>query len=291
MEDPIVLVVIFEDSEQAERTLLSLQDAAIHAVTMSFVLEESLDRSVREHIADAQCLLGEGKSREPDLASAETQKVCCLIQIIEKISAGVSECSVNCSASAERKGSTARVTVSLRHEPEETRMGQANSVVCICETSQQAQHAIHDLQGVGVDMRTLSTATIDRPSEEYGTDSYAAGDETFNIPGLGALLVNGPLASWIVTAFENGAGGGDVSIVGAALTTLGIPHDCILQYQAALRADRRLLIVHGHPNDVATAHQVMGGTTHSCHTIHGETIFDTGHRASALGASTYAYQS
>jgi len=62
MEEPIVLVVICETSEQAERSMWALHDAAIHAVTVSFVSEDSLDRSVREHIADAHYALREGTS-------------------------------------------------------------------------------------------------------------------------------------------------------------------------------------------------------------------------------------
>ena len=63
MEEPIVLVVIYETSEQAERTMVALHDASIHAITVSFVSEDSLDRSVREHIADAHYPLLGGTSR------------------------------------------------------------------------------------------------------------------------------------------------------------------------------------------------------------------------------------
>lgn len=170
-------------------------------------------------------------------------------------------------------------------------MDQSHSAVCICETPGQLQRAIDDLQRIGIDKRTLSTATKDDSLNTLDLDSFHAGDETFNIPGIGALLVNGPLASWIATAFDNEAGAQGVSIIGAALTTLGIPHDSILQYEAALRADRQLLILQGLPDTVFAAVKVIGGTTHSCHTVHGEMVFNTINRASLLGAATYLYQS
>ena len=37
MEEPMVLVFVCENSEQAERTMVALHDAAIHAMTVSFV--------------------------------------------------------------------------------------------------------------------------------------------------------------------------------------------------------------------------------------------------------------
>ena len=60
MEEPIVLVVICENCEQAERTMVALHDTAIRAMTVSFVSEDSLDRSVREHITEAHYPLREG---------------------------------------------------------------------------------------------------------------------------------------------------------------------------------------------------------------------------------------
>ena len=121
-------------------------------------------------------------------------------------------------------------------------MDQIHSVVCICETHEQAQRAMYNLQGAGINMRTLLIASRDIYSDLHDLDDYNIGEETFNIPGLGSLLVSGPLASWIVTAFDNGAGGGGVSILGAALSTLGIPRDSILQYEAAMRPQPLTLI-------------------------------------------------
>ena len=48
----MVLVVVCEKSEQAKRTMVALHDAPIHAMTVSFVSEDGLDRSDREHITE-----------------------------------------------------------------------------------------------------------------------------------------------------------------------------------------------------------------------------------------------
>ena len=169
-------------------------------------------------------------------------------------------------------------------------MDQANSVVCICETHEQAQRAMYNLQGAGIDMETLSIASKDTYSDPHDLEYYNVGEETFTIPGLGPLLVSGPLASWIVNAFDNGAGGGGVSILGAALATLAIPRDSILQYEAALRDDKHVLVVHGSSDAVAAALKVIGGTTHCSHTVHGEKVFDTVHGSSLLATAGYTYQ-
>ena len=170
-------------------------------------------------------------------------------------------------------------------------MDKANSVVCIGETHEQAQRAIGNLQAAGIDMRMLSVATRDVSSDSHLGDDYNVGDQTFCIAGLGPLLVSGPLATWIDTAYDNGAGGGRVSIVGAGLATLGIPHASILQYEAALRSGKYLLVLHDLPNAVAKALEIIGGTTHCFHTIHGEKVYDTVHGFSLLAKTpAYTYQ-
>ena len=169
-------------------------------------------------------------------------------------------------------------------------MDQPNSVVCICETREQTRRAMYNLQSAGIDMETLSVASRDTSTDLHDTHYYDVGEQTFSIPGLGPLLVSGPLASWIVTAFDNGAGGGGASMVGAGLASLGIPRDSILQYEAALRTDNYLLVLHGSSNAVATAVEVIGGTTHCFHTIHGEKVYDTVHGASSLEPRAFLYQ-
>ncbi|ADW71308.1 hypothetical protein [Granulicella tundricola] len=62
MAEPVVLVVICETSEEAERTMAALHDVAIHAMTVSFVSEDSLNRSVRDHIFEAHHPLFEGRT-------------------------------------------------------------------------------------------------------------------------------------------------------------------------------------------------------------------------------------
>jgi hypothetical protein len=65
------------------------------------------------------------------------------------------------------------------------------------------------------------------------------------IPGLGPLLVAGPLVSWIVAGLEGTVIVGGVSAAGAGLLSLGIPKDSILKYDVALKSNAYLLLFHG----------------------------------------------
>lgn len=141
------------------------------------------------------------------------------------------------------------------------------SVVAIYRTHEQAEVAIRTLQEAGVDMKTLSIAAKDTHTDEHVAGYYNAGDRmkywgklgafwggfwgllfgsaAFMIPGLGPLLVAGPLVSWIVAGLEGAVVVGGVSAAGAGLFSLGIPKDSVIKYDVALKSDAYLLLFHG----------------------------------------------
>jgi hypothetical protein len=82
----------------------------------------------------------------------------------------------------------------------------------------------------------------------------------FWVPGIGPLLVAGPLAAAILGALENAALVGGLSALGAGLYSLGIPKDSVLQYETAVKAGNLLLIAHGTPADVAGAKSIVEQT-------------------------------
>jgi hypothetical protein len=53
-----------------------------------------------------------------------------------------------------------------------------------------------------------------------------------------------------------------VSALGAGLYSIGIPKDSIVKYEAALKTDQFLLIVHGTAAQVAKAKEIITETTH-----------------------------
>jgi hypothetical protein len=80
------------------------------------------------------------------------------------------------------------------------------------------------------------------------------------MPGLGPLLVAGPLVSWIISALEGAIVVGGLSAMGAGLYSLGIPKDSILQYEKAIKTGKFVLIVHGSVNDTIHAKEILNHT-------------------------------
>jgi len=177
----------------------------------------------------------------------------------------------------------------------EKRMTTTNSVVAIYDTHVQAEQAVKELQQGGVDMKSLSIAARDTHTDEHVVGYYNAGDRmkywgklgafwggfwgllfgsaAFAIPGLGPILVAGPLVAWIIAGLEGAAIVGGVSAVGAGLVSIGIPKDSVLKYDVALKTDKFLLVVHGTPEAVAKAKDIIDETEHSSYTVHGEAVF------------------
>jgi hypothetical protein len=79
----------------------------------------------------------------------------------------------------------------------------------------------------------------------------------FVIPGLGPILVAGPLVAWIIGALEGAVVVGGLSALGAGLYGIGIPRNTVLQYEAAIKADKFLLVAHGSADEVARARGIM----------------------------------
>jgi hypothetical protein len=98
------------------------------------------------------------------------------------------------------------------------------------------------------------------------------GSAMFAIPGIGPILVAGPLVGWIVAGLEGAVVVGGVSAVGAGLFSIGIPKDSVVKYDVALKTDHFLLVVHGTPEAVDRAKQILKGTQHHSYTVHGELV-------------------
>jgi hypothetical protein len=99
------------------------------------------------------------------------------------------------------------------------------------------------------------------------------GSAAFAIPGLGPVLVAGPLVAWIIAGLEGAAVVGGVSAVGAGLVSIGIPKDSVLKYDVALKTDKFVLVVHGSAEEVDKAKDIIAGTEQSHYAVHGEKVF------------------
>jgi hypothetical protein len=87
------------------------------------------------------------------------------------------------------------------------------------------------------------------------------GSAFFAIPGIGPVLVAGPLVAWIVGALEGAVVVGGLSAIGAGLYSIGVPKDSVVQYESAVKSDKFLLLAHGTLEEVEQAKGIMG-TSH-----------------------------
>ena len=161
-------------------------------------------------------------------------------------------------------------------------MSETNSVVAIYETHSQAEEAVKELQRSGFDMKKMSIVGKDYHTDEQVVGYYNAGDRMmywgkmgafwgglwgmlfgaafFAIPGIGPILVAGPLVAWIIGGLEGAVAVGGLSALGAGLFSIGIPKDSVVKYEAALKSDKFLLMAHGSADEVARARDIMRTT-------------------------------
>lgn len=177
-------------------------------------------------------------------------------------------------------------------------MSEQNAVVAVYETHAGAEEAIKELQRSGVDLHTLSIIGKDTHTDEHVVGYYNVGDRMkywgrngafwggfwgllfgsafFAIPGIGPVLVAGPAVAWIVGALEGAMVVGGLSTIGAALYSIGIPKDSVLQYELALKTDQYLVMVHGTAKEVDTAREIITRTRPLNVTVHsGEVLVGT----------------
>ncbi len=173
-------------------------------------------------------------------------------------------------------------------------MSATNSVVAVYETHEQAEQAVKALQEAGVDMKSLSIAGRDMHTDEHVVGSYNVGDRmkywgsvgafwggfwgllfgsaAFAIPGVGPILVAGPLVGWIVAGLEGAVVVGGVSALGAGLVSIGIPKDSAIKYEVALKTDKFLLIVHGTQDAVNSARLILERSGTGTYSVHGQPL-------------------
>jgi uncharacterized membrane protein len=157
-----------------------------------------------------------------------------------------------------------------------------NAVVAIYRSHAEAETAVKELQQSGFDMKKLSIVGRDQHTDEHVVGYYNAGDRMkywgklggfwggvwgllfgsafFLIPGVGPLLVAGPLVGWIVGALEGAVVVGGLSAIGAGLFSLGIPKDSILRYETALKTGKFVVIAHGTADDARRARDIISRT-------------------------------
>ena len=165
------------------------------------------------------------------------------------------------------------------------------AVVAVYNTHAEAEAGVKELQKGGFDTKKLSIVGKDYHTEEHVVGYYNSGNRMkywgngnrmkywgkmgalwgglwgllfgaafFWVPGVGPLLVAGPVSAAIVAALESAVVVGGVSVLGAALYSIGIPKDSVLRYETAIKANKYLLVAHGTAAEVARAKEILKTT-------------------------------
>jgi hypothetical protein len=177
------------------------------------------------------------------------------------------------------------------------------SVIAVYDTHPAAELAIKTLAESGLEMGKMSVIGQGYHSEEKVIGFYNLGDRVkfwgmrgafwgglwglffggliLTVPVVGHLVVLGYLATVIVGAVENALLVGGLSAIGAALFSIGVPKDSIIQYETDLKTDHFLVTAHGSTAEIAQAKTLLAAT----HPLRIETHFAPSAQLAEIRAS------
>ena len=164
------------------------------------------------------------------------------------------------------------------------------TAVALFPTHDGAERALKSLAAAGFDMKNLSLVGKGYHSDEKVVGFYNMGDRIkfwgsrgafwggfwgllfggmfMTIPLVGHVVVLGYLATVVVAGLENAVVVGGLSALGAALYSLGIPKDSVLQYETDLKADGFLVMARGSTAEVERAKKLLTASNPSRLEVH-----------------------
>ncbi len=153
------------------------------------------------------------------------------------------------------------------------------AVVAVYANHEDAETAVKALQHAGLDMKHMSIVAKDFQTEEAVVGFYNTGDRMqfwggrgavwgglwgmlfggafLFLPAVGPLIVMGPLVGWLAGTLEGALLGGAAGALGAALVSVGLPKDSVVEYEAAVRAGKFLVLASGPTDEIERARVVL----------------------------------
>jgi len=158
-------------------------------------------------------------------------------------------------------------------------MDNTDTVIAVFADHPAAEAAIKKLNVAGFDMRHLSVVGKGYHTDEKVVGFYNSGDRIkfwgtrgafwgafwglflgglfVTVPVVGQVVVLGYLAAIVVGAIENAVIVGGVSALAAALYSIGVPKDSVIQYETALKTDNFLVMAHGPASEISRAKTIL----------------------------------
>jgi hypothetical protein len=165
-----------------------------------------------------------------------------------------------------------------------------DSVIAVFADHNAAETAVKKLTAAGFAMKNLSVVGKGYQTDEKVVGFYNMGDRIkfwgkrgafwggfwglflgglfMTVPVVGHVVVLGYLATILIAGIENAVIVGGLSALGAALYSIGIPKDSVIQYETALKADSFLVMAHGTAEEMARAKTILGTANPSRVDVH-----------------------
>jgi hypothetical protein len=172
-------------------------------------------------------------------------------------------------------------------------MENTDTVVAVFADHAAAETAVKKLTAAGFEMKNLSVVGKGYHTDENVVGFYNTGDRIkfwgvrgafwggfwglflgglfVAVPVVGQVVVLGTLALIMIAAIENAVIVGGLSALGAALYSIGIPKDSVIQYETALKTDSFLVMAHGSAAEIARAKTILGTVNPSRVDVHIQT--------------------
>jgi hypothetical protein len=169
-------------------------------------------------------------------------------------------------------------------------MENADAVIAVFADHTAADLAVKKLAAAGFEMKRLSVVGKGFHTEEKVVGFYNVGDRIkfwgargafwgglwglffgglfMTIPVIGHVVVLGYLAATAVSALESALTVGGLSALGAALYSIGVPKNSVVQYEAAVKTDGFLVMAHGDPAEIARAQALLSTANPSRLDVH-----------------------
>jgi hypothetical protein len=160
-------------------------------------------------------------------------------------------------------------------------MEKMDTAIAVFPDHNAAEGAVKKLAQAGFDMKSLSIVGKGYHTDDKVVGFYNIGERVkfwgrrgafwgglwglffgglfITIPLVGSVAVLGYLATVMITAIENAVVVGGLSALGAALYSIGVPKDSVIQYETALKVDGFLLMAHGPAAEVSHAKAILAG--------------------------------
>ncbi|TCD47438.1 hypothetical protein [Chlorobium sp. N1] len=158
-------------------------------------------------------------------------------------------------------------------------MEKRNVTAGVYSTHEAAGQAVGELRTAGYDLEKVSLIGRDCCLGEHVSGFYKAGERllfrgklepfwsrlagelapsaSFFVPGIGQVMLFGPLVEWLNSALERNLVVGGLSAVGAALFSIGLPKECIVKYEKAIKAGRFLVVASGGADEAELAREIL----------------------------------